>query len=303
MTTPLSYFEAELTRLDTDVIKPVLQFTWERDISVVPLNMSDRFFAFDEVSYTAVDKKISWANPNDTELPAVGVKYSRSATGTQMWAQLIRHNVHELQDAIALKRNLSGDLFEALNAKYQSDMNQLVYLGDAEVGAQGLLNSTKVTNIDGTGSGGVIPLWTSSVTNDTILSDLQTIFNDMYDKTRVAPNKILLPLSRWSVLSNRKYNEYGMTLINFIETMSPMANLAGGLSIKVCHDCVGAAGGGKDRLVMYRDDVKGAVLPASGLQSLPAEQRIFHVFKPYYMNAGQVTFKRPEVFRYAKLAV
>ena len=294
----LSYFESELTRLDTDVIKPLSDFTWSRDIPTTTLALSDRAFAYDEVSHTGVDQKISWANPNQTETPAVGVRYKRTSTGTNLWAQEIRKTIFELDDASRLNRQLDSDLFASLNMKVQQDLNKIAYLGDSEMGWSGFLNNASIAD-----TGSAIAVWTDSTTNDAIIGALQTIHSDMYTKTRVAANKILLPFSRWSVLANRKYNEYGMTLLQFIEEQSAMSRLAGGIKIEVCHDCAGILAAGKDRLVMYRSDRNAIVLPMSTLGNTPIEQRQFHLITSYYMNAGQVTFKRPELIRYATMNV
>lgn len=294
----LSYFESELTRLDTDVIKPLADFTWSRDIPTTNLALSDRAFAYDEMTGTGVDQSISWANPNQTESPAVGVRYKRTSTGTNLWAQEIRKTIFELDDASRLGRQLESDLFSALNMKVQQDLNKIAYVGDTSKGFSGFLNNSAIAD-----TGSAIAVWTDSTTNDAIISSLQTIHSDMYTKTRIAANKILLPFSRWSVLANRKYNEYGMTLLQFIEQQSAMSRLAGGIKIEVCHDCAGILASNKDRLVMYRDDRQAVVLPLSTLGNTAIETRQFHLITTYYMNAGQVTFKRPELVRYATMNV
>lgn len=296
----LSYFQAELTHMEPNAIKPLVQFNYFEHIETVPLDGSDTQYAFDEVNYSGVDKSVSWIADTQTEFGVVGAQYNRKFSNARPIGQLIRKGVKELERAERLGRNLEGDLMSALNAKIQQDLNTIAYFGDTKVASTGMLNNTGVTVSAGAIAG---TDWVAA-TADVVIKAVMDLVLEVRSATLVMPDTILLPFNRYYLLTQKFTNASGNeTALDFLLNRSVFATQNGGrVQIMPCENLTAAGAAGKDRAVVYRAGRDTLCLPLSPLSNTPIVQKHLHLETLWHMNVADVVVKRPELIRYKDFA-
>lgn len=294
-----NYFINQLERLDPVLNKPLASFTYARDVDFSALDLADETTAFEAVSYAAssMGNAPAFISDKQTEFGVSGVEYSKKVNPTFLWGMSIQKSIIELERAMKLGRDLSADLFDALNMRQNVDLQNLVYKGNAASGTTGLINDATVTAAAVSGA-----VWASK-TPDQILNDINTVLDAAWAASGYTscPSRIGLPPTQFSRLaSTPRASGSDMSIAKWLSENSLANSLNGApLEIVPMRELVGAGAGATDRMIAYRKDSNAVRFPKSAVRALPVETLGMFQRAIYVARVGVIEFKQPELARYA----
>lgn len=302
-----AFLRGELERLDPELHMPLAAFTWSRDIDLRDdITLADDFSSFTRTEFAAPDgtasSKKSWIGKTTTALTGVGVDNAKIPTPVTPWGMEIGWSMFELASSMQVGRPIDTDKVTAMQWKYNFDVDEQVYIGDAGLGQFGLVNSPAVTPTNVVNGATGSPTWASK-TPDEKLADVNTILTNAWAASGYSyvPSRLLLPPSSFGNLVSTKVSTAGnVSTLEFLKTNS-IANANNGRPLEILPvKWLETAGvGGTRRMVAYtkaRDKVRFPLVP---LQRTPLQFRGVHQYVSYYGRLGAVEVVYPELIAYA----
>lgn len=307
-----AFLVAELERLDPTLNKPLVAYTWSRDIDLrEDVGVGDEYASFTNSSFASLGGirpgGVSWVGKDANAIQGIALDIGKTPQPLHLWAQEASWTLPELASAQQLGRAIDADKLEALNLKHQMDIDQVVYTGDVDLGFAGLMNSTAVTATNvATVSGATT--WAAKVAlgSDTgaaaILADVNTVLNATWQASgwSVVPSDLRLPPAQYSLIVQAKVSTAGnMSILEYLKANS-LSNAINGrpLNIQPVKWLTGAGVGAADRMMAYTKDPKYVRYPLVPLQHTVVENRSLHQLTTYYGRLGQVEFRYPETISY-----
>ena len=302
----LAYYVNQLDNLDRRLHEPLYSVTWGRDINLRSgITMANESTSFIRSNIGAVGTQSAtgkpWISPNTTTLPGVSINGERVVLPLRILGQEVSYTSVELERSQLTGQPIDTAKFDALNVLYQMATDEMVYIGDTDVGATGLLNSPLVTaSAVGNGAGGA-PQWITK-TPDEILNDVNAMITSAWEASgfSVCPDKLLLPPQHFAYITSQKVSTAGnVSILTFLEDNSISLRVNGRkLDIQPVKWLAGRGAGGTDRMVCYtnqEDRVRFPMVP------IRRETPYFLGIKfnaPYIWAFGEVEFVYPETVLY-----
>jgi hypothetical protein len=306
MDSTLSYFVNQLDNFDPKLHQPLLAVTWGRDIQLRGnVSLANESTSFTRSTFGAVGNMSAQGKPfvstNTTALPGVSINGERIVTPLRPLAREIGFTSIELQRSQLLGQPIDVQQMNALNQLYQLETDAMVYVGDSEVGAKGLLNSPLVTASAVANGAGGSPLWINK-TPDEILKDV----NDALTATWLAsayaicPSELRLPPNQFALLSSMKVSSAGnVSVLTFLEDNSIALRVNGKkLNIQPIKWLAGIGAGATDRMMVYTNDLDRVRFPMVPIRRETAYYKGIHFLAPYIYGFGEVEFVYPETVMY-----
>ncbi len=298
-----AFLVGELERLDPELYAPITDFTWSRDIDLrQDVTIADEVSSFILSNYaggfggTGAGKK-SWISGMSTTPAQVGVSQTKVTSPITPWGMEVAYSIIELEKAMKTGRPIDVQKYDAMRTKHQLDIDQMVYVGDAEVGVSGLLNNPSVTSAN-----------VGAITSSTPVADVLAIFNGILEQAWAAtkytriPDRLLVPPAVFKILVGTQLPATKSNLLNFILENSLTRANGKFLEIWPVKYLADTSIFATPKIVAYtkaRDVVR---FPLVQLQSLPVQFRDYQQVVPYYGALGAVEFIRPEMVYYGVLA-
>lgn len=297
----LAYFVNQLDNLDQRLYQPLYSVTWGRDINLRSgITMANESTSFIRSNIGGVGTQSAtgkpWISPNTTTLPGVSINGERVVLPLRILGQEVSYTSVELERSQLVGQPIDTAKFDALNILYQMATDEMVYIGDTDVGAKGLVNSDLVTTAAVTGG-----VW-STKTPDQILADVNTAVEAAWRASgfAVCPDKVLLPPTQFAYISSQKVSDAGnVSILTFLEDNSIALRVNGRkLDIQPVKWLAGRGAGDTDRMVVYtnqEDKVRFPMVP------IRRETPYFLGIKynaPYIWAYGEVEFVYPETIAY-----
>lgn len=300
-----AFLVGELERLDPTLYEPIADFTWSRDIDLrEDVTIADEVTSFILSTYaggfggTGFGTK-SWIKGMDTTPPQVSVKSSKVTTPLTPWGMEVSYSIFELQKAMQVGRPIDVQKYDAMRLKHQLDIDTMVYMGDAEVGVNGLLNSDdKVTSAD---LGAFTP---GTTTPAECIEFFNTILDAAWKATQYTriPNVMLVPPKFFSELASTQLPNTERNLLEFVKANNLSVANGGSLDIRPVKWLADASiNSGNGRIVAYTKSRDVVRFPLVQLQSMPVQYRSYQQSVPYYGALGGVELVRPEMVFYGDL--
>jgi hypothetical protein len=302
-----AFLRSELDRLDNRPYQPMVVVTWGRDIDVRgDVTIADESSSFLNSSFAAAGGLEpggkSWISKEANVIPGVALDVGRTIQPLHLWGMELSYTLPELATSQALGRPIDNDKYNAIQTKYQMDLDEQVYIGDAKLGAVGLTNNTAVTVNNVANGAASSRLW-SSKTPAEILTDVNTLLNQAWGAAAYAyaPTHLLLPPVQYSQLTATIISQAGSNnILEFLRNNSLSNSINGApLIIAPVKWLTGRGVSGADRMVAYRKGEEFVRIPMTALQRTPVENRSLYQITTYWGRIGQVEFPRPEVIAYA----
>lgn len=301
-----AFLIGELERLDPELHAPLASFTWSRDIDLrEDITLADDFSSFTRTEFaapdgTAVSKK-SWIGKTTTALTGVGVDNAKIPTPVTPWGMELGWSMFELAASMQVGRPIDTDKVTAMNWKYNFDVDEQVYTGDAGLGQYGLVNSPLITPTNVPNGAGGSPLWAQK-TPDEILADVNTTLTAAWAASGYAyvPTRLLVPPTSFANLVSTKVSTAGnVSILEFLKANSiAMANNGTPLQILPVKWLETAGVGGTRRMVAYTKERSKVRFPLVPLQRTPLQFRGIHQYVAYYGRLGAVEIVYPELIAY-----
>lgn len=297
------FLVGELERLDQTLNLPLADFTWSRDILLrEDVSIADEMSSFTNSSFAAAGGPSpngkSWVGKDATAIAGLALDIAKTASPLPLWAMELGWTLPELASAQQVGRPVDTQKFEAMQLKYQMDIDEQVYVGDDVLGVKGLVNSTAVPVANA-----VTGNWSNPATTpDAILNDVNKILTDAWANTgyAICPRKLLLPPLKFAILVQRKVSDAGnISVLEYIKANSiAMAKNGVPLDVQPVKWLTGRGAGATDRAVAYTNDSKRVRFPLVPLQRTPLEYRGMNQLTTYYGRLGVVEMPYPETVNY-----
>jgi len=302
----LAYYVNQLDNLDKKLYEPLFSVTWGRDIKLrTGITMANESTSFIRSTIGAVGTQNAtgkpWISPNTTTLPGVSVNGERVTLPLRLLGQEVSYSSVELERSQLLGQPIDAQKFNALNTIYQMATDEMIYVGDTAVGAEGLVNSTLVTSGSVPNGTGGSPLW-SAKTPDEILKDVNDMITAAWQASgfSVCPDKLLLPPTQFAYISSQKISTAGnVSILTFLEDNSISLRVNGRkLDIQPLKWLTGRGAAGADRMVAYTNDEERVRFPMVPVRRETPYYLGIKFNAPYIWAFGEVEFVYPETAVY-----
>lgn len=303
----LAYFVNQLDNLDKKLYEPLYSVTWGRDIKLrTGITMANESTSFIRSNIGAIGTQSAsgkpWISPNTTTLPGVSINGERVTLPLRLLGQEVSYTSVELERSQLIGQPIDAQKFNALNVLYQMNTDEMVYIGDSAVGAEGLLNSTLVTAASVTADGsGSSTLW-STKTPDQILRDVNGMITAAWQASgfSVCPDKLLLPPTQYAYIASQKISTAGnVSILTFLEDNSISLRVNGRkLEIQPVKWLTGRGTAGADRMVCYTNEEDRVRFPMVPIRRETPYYLGIKFNAPYIWAFGEVEFVYPETVIY-----
>lgn len=302
----LAYYVNQLDNLDKKLYEPLFSVTWGRDIKLrTGITMANESTSFIRSTIGAVGTQNAtgkpWISPNTTTLPGVSINGERVTLPLRLLGQEVSYSSVELERSQLLGQPIDAQKFNALNTIYQMATDEMIYVGDSAVGAEGLVNSTLVTSGSVPNGTGGSPLWINK-TPDEILKDVNDMITAAWQASgfAVCPDKLLLPPAQFAYISSQKISTAGnVSILTFLEDNSISLRVNGRkLDIQPLKWLTGRGTGGADRMVAYTNDEERVRFPMVPIRRETPYYLGIKFNAPYIWAFGEVEFVYPETAVY-----
>lgn len=304
-----AFLQGELERFDANIYNPIAEYTWSRDVDL----RQDVSIADETTSFALADFALgasgtghgtkAWASQADGALPTVQVGFNKTVSPVTPWAMSLDWSIFELEKSIKLGRPIDSLKHDAMRIRHQRDIDEMVYVGDKEVGVKGLTNHESVSVDTGASTFDI-----SKASDKEILDLVNHALEGVYKNTSYmrVPNTILLPTSfapRFSDAVALNGTGLASTLAEWVKSRSLYKTVMGGeLNVHFCRWLNKEnQEGGKPRIVVYQRDADVVRFPLVTLQNTPIQQNGIKQSTTYYGALGALEIVRPELFNYVEL--
>jgi hypothetical protein len=308
----LAYFVNQLDSFDQTLHMPLMDVSWGRDIKLRGnVSLANESTSFTRSGYGAggtQSSKLSkgpakpFISPGSTSIPGVSINGERIVTPLRPLARELAYSFIELQRSQLLGQPIDQQQLSALQMNYNLETDAMVYIGDSDVGAEGLINSSLVVTSNVPNGAGGTATWATKTPSE-ILADVNAILQAAWAASAfaVCPAELRLPPAQYSLISTMLISSAGSVSVLKYLAENCIANNINGkpLNIQPLKWLTGAGVDGKDRMVAYTNDVNRIRFPLVPLQRQTAYYKGIHFMAPYVYGFGEVEFVYPETVRYA----
>ena len=221
-------------------------------------------------------------------------------TPLNLWGMELAYTIPELESSLKVNRAIDRMQLDGLNLKANQDVDQIGYVGDAQVGSFGLLNSPDVvaTNaVNGAASSSTF----ASKTPAEVLADFNAVLMAAYTASgfTVVPNKVGLPPIQWGRLQQVVSSAGSVSVLEYLKKNTVASSMNGvDLDIVPMKWAVGRGVGGTDRMVAYTQDESRVRLPITPMLNTPVQYRGIHYLTYYYRRIGAVEITNSQTMYY-----
>lgn len=304
------FFQGQLERLDLTMHEPLVNITYPRDIDL----REDVTFADETSSYTvtgyAAPGGISptgkaWASKEADSITGISVNIGKIVNPLTEWSMEVKYTIREMEQAMQLGRPIDQQKYAGMLMRHQMDTDAMVYVGDTEIGYQGLVNDLGTAQRPAVYAASVLPggagftQW-STKTPQEILNDVNGLTVQVWQNSALAifPAELRVPPAQMALLTQPMSTQSNVSILQYIMANS-LANQHNGkpLNIQAVKWLVGAGVGGTlgvpgtvDRMVAYTRDLNKIRFPMTLMQRTPIEYRGRWITTTYFHTLGVCEF-------------
>lgn len=306
-----AFLIGELERLDQNLHEPLVNVTWNRDIKLrEDVSIADEVSSFTNSTFASVGgvrpNGKAFIGKDSTQIANMALDIGKTAQPLFLWGMELGYTIPELESAQKVGRPVDSQKLEGIKLKHNMDIDEMVYIGDTDMGKYGLLNSTSVTN----NTNAVTGAWTGGTTTPAqILNDINELLTSVWKASgyAVCPSELRIPPKHYGYLSTTLISTAGtVSILKYLEDNSIALRINGKpLSILPLKWLSGRGSGGTpfddtttNRMVAYTNDSKRVRFPLVPLQRTPLEYRSIYHLTTYFGRLGCVEFVYPETLGY-----
>lgn len=296
-----AFLVGELERLDQRLHEPLAAVTWSRDIDLrEDVSIADELSSFTNSSFAGVGGASTngknWIGKDASAIAGMQLDIGKTANPLTLWGTELSWTIPELESAIKLGRPVDQQKFTAMQLKHQMDVDQMVYIGDADLGYTGLVNNPNVSKANAGAA------WNAATDPNIILSDVNALITRAWTNAgyAVCPDTLLLPPNQFALLQRPVTAAGSMSILEYVKQNS-IANSINGRPLDIQPIKYGTAansGLAADRGVAYTKDPMRIRFPMVPLQRTPLEFRGIFQITTFFGRLGVVEFVYPETVAY-----
>ena len=302
----LAYFVNQLDAFDPTLHEPLMSVTWGRDIDLrTDVSLANESTSFTRSKFGGNGSTSAQGKPfvsaNSTALPGVNVNGERIVAPLHPLAREIGYTSIELERSRLLGQPIDSQQLVALQRLYQLEVDAMVYIGDEEVNATGLINSPQVDVQDVANGVSGNSEW-STKTPDEILKDVNEMLTASWKATgyAVCPSELRLPPTEFAYINQIKVSEAGnVSILTYLEDNSISLRTNGKkLNIQPLKWLEDAGEAGSNRMMAYTNEKDKVRFPLVPLRRETAYYKGIHFLCPYVYGMGSVEIVYPETIIY-----
>ncbi|HDZ9601137.1 TPA: DUF2184 domain-containing protein [Klebsiella pneumoniae] len=285
------FLVGELERLDQTLNLPQVSYKWSRDMPLrSDVSIADEISSFTNTDFAAAGgvnpNGKNWIGKNSTAIPGVNLLIERTAQPLELWGMELGWTLPELASAMRAGRPVDAQKYDAMQMKWNMDVDEQVYIGDADKGMPGMLNLPSITPVAAAAA------WTATTDPDVIVQDINLALSSAWVSSGYAmcPRKIGLAPELFGLLASKKVSSAGnISVLEYVK-INTIAFQENGepLEIVSMKWASGRGAGGAHRIVAYTQEEKYIRFPLVPLLSTPLEYRGIYQLTTYYGRLGQV---------------
>ncbi|HGA3034144.1 TPA: DUF2184 domain-containing protein [Klebsiella aerogenes] len=285
------FLVGELERLDQTLNLPLVSYKWSRDMPLrSDVSIADEISSFTNTNFSAAGgvnpNGKNWIGKNSTAIPGANLLIERTAQPLELWGMELGWTLPELASAMKAGRPIDAQKYDGMQMKWNMDVDEQVYIGDADKGMPGMLNLPSVTPIAASAA------WTATTDPDVIVQDINLVLSAAWVSSGYAmcPRKIGLAPELFGLLASKKVSSAGnISVLEYVK-INTIAFQENGepLEIVSMKWASGRGAGGAHRIVAYTQEEKYIRFPLVPLLSTPLEYRGLYQLTTYYGRLGQV---------------
>ena len=303
-----AFLVSELEKRDPMIRKPLVNFTYPRDIVIESGGGWVDYVSAMAVSYGmtggAANSPVTAGGANG--IPTVQASVDKGVYKAHVFAAALRVMFQDMQRSNFIGRSLDNLLQDGVRMAYDKHMDGNVYVGLSDYGTTGLVNNPDAveTTVAATGTSSGTK-W-STKTPQQILNDINTALTtawaaNEYDPSAM-PNHILLPYEQYNYIMTTMVTELATeTIYDFVMKNNVAAKNGGSLFIGATVYCKGAGTSGADRMVVYNNDRRfvkmDELVPLSRIMSQPNVANVCYD-TAYMANISEVQIFYPTSITY-----
>lgn len=285
------FLVGELERLDQTLNLPLVSYKWSRDMPLRSgVSIADEISSFTNTDFAAAGgvnpNGKNWIGKNSTAIPGVNLMIERTAQPLELWGMELGWTLPELASAMRAGRPVDAQKYDGMQMKWNMDVDEQVYIGDADKGMPGMLNLPSITPVAAAAA------WTATTDPDVIVQDINLVLSSAWVSSGYAmcPRKIGLAPELFGLLASKKVSSAGnISVLEYVK-INTIAFQENGepLEIVSMKWASGRGAGGAHRIVAYTQEEKYIRFPLVPLLSTPLEYRGIYQLTTYYGRLGQV---------------
>ncbi len=294
-----AFLLGELERLDKTLHLPLFSVFWQRDIDLrEDVTMGDETSSFTLSSFAAAGGTSptgkNFVGKNSTAIPGIALDIGKVPSPLHLWAMELGWSMPELEAAQQVGRPIDSQKHEGMKLKYNKDIDEMVYIGDKEVGAVGLINHPSVYASNSTLN------WDTADPKQ-ILDDVNDLITKVWENSAhaVVPDQLRITPRKMARLTQPVTEAGSISLLEYISKQCiTNAEIGRPLDIKSLPWLVKRGAGGKDRTLAYTRNPQYVRFPLVPMRNTAPEYRGLHQLTVYYCKMGHVEFVYPETLGY-----
>lgn len=284
------FLVGELERLDQTLNLPLVSYKWSRDMPLrSDVSIADEISSFTNTDLAAAGgvnpNGKNWIGKNSTALPQTNLYIEKTPQPLTLWGMELGWTLPELASAQQVGRPVDSQKYDAMQLKWNMDIDEQVYIGDSDLGMTGLLNLSQVTPIS------AAKAW-ATATPDEIVQDFNLILSQAWVTSgyAICPRKVGLAPELFGLLSSKKVSDAGnISVIEYVK-INCIAFQENGEPLEIVSMKWASKRGsaGAHRVVAYTQDEKFLRFPLVPLLNTPLEYRGLYQLTTYYGRLGQI---------------
>lgn len=302
-----AFLMGELERFDQRLYEPLVSFSWSRDIDIrSDVTLADEFSSFAKITYganpgTSSGSKKSFISGTADALPTVSVDLKKQFMPLTPWGMSLQWSVFELASSQKVGRPIDMQKANAMNLKWNMDLDEQTYVGDTQLGVAGLFNNASVSVTNAPNGAASSPLWANKTPAE-ILADVNALLTATWAASgyKYVPTDLRLPPVQFAYLNATLVSTAGnRSILNYLAENS-LSNAQNGVPLRIAPVkwLTGAGASGKDRAVAYTKREDLVRLPLVPLQRTMLQVKGIFQTTDYYGKLGAVEFTQPETVGY-----
>ena len=305
----LAFYINQLENLDRRLYEPLVSVSWGRDVKLRPgITMSNESTSFVRSAFAGVGSlqnttgNMPWLSAETNDIPGVSVNGQKIVFPLRLLGREVSYTSVELDRSQLTGQPIDVQKINGLNELYQMNIDQMVYIGSADVGATGLLNDAGVTASNVVAGGNGTTPW-STKTPDEITADVNTLLTSVWLSAAyaVCPGELRIPPTQFGLIATQKVSSAGnMSVLQYIIQNSISLQINGRpLNIQPLKWCAAQGSNGTDRMLAYTNDESRVRFPMVPIRRETAYYQGIRFIAPYIYAFGQIEYVYPETAGYA----
>lgn len=272
-----SHIEAELLKKEY----PATSYA-----SLIPVDTTAPDFAASVTFFSQEGAgRAKFINGKANDVPLIDVRQNKFEQTVHMAGLAYSFSREEIGAASALGLNLSAEGAQAADEAADQTLDELAFVGNSEIGAEGLTNMTGITSVAATGA-------FTTLTPDQIIADLMGLVGQIRSATKnvETPDTLLVPIATEVLLNTTRLTDTGVSLGQYIAQAA--ARNGTPMTIVGVHHLTTKA-------VMYRRDPKVLKMHLPMPLTFIEPQSVgLNVVVHGMLRAAPVSIRRPGAVRY-----